>query len=352
MNKISKKDLPAFLDPPDRKMQKLLVGLFAFFTGASGLSCRNDDGAAVDYTFAVKGPKGTSYVYYDSANPFAKSPHSMNDTSVGFLGATLKQIWSPSTEYLVFNDEPPGQKSYNFTVGHTKGVWAWDLTTGEAIIVQHSIPLFPVGPGQSDRYMGLGSNAWMYGQHVACFSLNVDDLVRLVYPALLTIPSVYDMRVSARTPGPLAGLANGSWRDAAVCDTASVATVGGLNVTLFAKSAAWNNELYAACVAPGLGASLAVESWLRGSEEGPACDGATTVVDVQNVSYPGGLAFSEYDDHSKWAVDVDGSWFCPAGINRMTTQYKRGGLAYCFQDTGLATAMRASIVKQESCGSI
>jgi hypothetical protein len=189
----------------------------------------------------------------------------------------------------------------------------------------------------------------MYGQHVACFSLKLDELIRLVDPALLTTPSVYDSRVSAHTPAPLAGLANGSYRNAGVCDIMSVSTTGGLNITMFAKSAAWNNELYAACVAPGLGVSLAVESWLRGSQEGPSCDGQTTVVDIQSLAYPDGMAFSEYDDHSKWAVDVTGSWFCPAGINRMTTQYKRGGLAYCFQNNNLASSMLNSITKKEQC---
>jgi deoxyribonuclease-2 len=330
-------------------MQKLLLGLFAFFSGVASLSCHNDDGATVDYTFAVKGPKGTSYVYYDSETPLAKSPHSMNDTSVGFLGTTLKQLWSPTTEYMIFNDEPPGQKSYNFTVGHTKGVWAWDLETGDAMIIQHSIPLFPIGPRGSEKYLGLGSNAWMYGQHVACFSLKLDDLVRLVDPALLTVPSVYDMRVSAETPGPLVALASGSAIAEAACISVSISTVSGLNVTMLAKSTSWNNELYAACVAPRLDASLAVESWLRGSEEGPSCTGPTTVVDVQSLTYPGGFAFSEYNDHSKWAVADNGSWFCPADINRMTTQYKRGGAAYCFQDTALANAILAAIAKSEAC---
>jgi hypothetical protein len=333
-----------------RKMQKLLLGLFAFLgASAHGLRCIGDTGAAVDYWFAVKGPKGTDYVYYDTQNALARSTHSMNDTSVGALGRTLTQLWSDSVEYLMFNDEPPGQTNYNFTVGHTKGVWAWDVGRKEAIIVQHSIPLFPVGPGRSEKYNGLGKNAWMYGQHASCFSLALDDLVRSAEPVRLTIPSVYDSRISSATPVELAELANGSWNGAPHCESMNFVSTGGLNVTLFAKSSAWNNELYAACVAPALDASLSVESWLRGSEEGPACGGAQTVVDVQAVSYPGGLDFTEYNDHSKWAVDVAGDWFCAADINRMTTQYARGGAAYCFQDHGLAYAMRTAITKEESC---
>lgn len=331
-------------------MLNLFLGVCALLiTAAQSLRCSSDSGKEVDYWFAVKGPKGTDYVYYDSETPLGCSHHNMNDTSVGALAQTLMQLWSVKTDYLMFNDEPPGQTNYNFTVGHTKGVWAWDNALGKAIIIQHSIPLFPVGPGTSETYLGLGKNAWMYGQHVACFSLEREDLARLAEPARLTIPSVYDSRISAEAPTELAQLANGSWNDASLCETISFITTGGLNVTMFAKSTAWNNELYAACIAPLLDTSLSVESWLRGSEEGPSCDEQTTVVDVQSVAYPGGLAFTEYNDHSKWAVDDAGAWYCPADINRMTTQYKRGGAAYCFQDLTLAGSMRAAITKQESC---
>jgi deoxyribonuclease-2 len=332
-------------------MQSLLLSVFAFSACASAyLQCKSDSGAAVDMWVAFKGPKGTDYDYWDIETALGASKHSMNSTTVGALGSTLSQLWLTTTEYLLWNDSPPGSANYNYTVGHSKGVWAWNLDTGDAIIVQHSVPQFPQGPSMSSKYVGLGSNAWTYGQHAACFHTTVAELERLAPLAKLVVPGIYDARVSAKTPAPLAALADGAFSTSAVCDFVSFETVGGVNITYFSKSTQWNNELYAECVAPALQTSLYVESWIRGSAEGPACSGAQKVYDVQGVSYPGGLAFSEYDDHSKWAVGSEGSdLFCASDINRMTTQFARGGGAYCWVDAGLAGAVTGSISSADSC---
>ncbi len=329
-------------------MQKSYLTVFAFLSAATAYPvCKSDSGSAVDVWMAFKGPKGTSYAYADAQTILTSSPHSMNSTSVGALGLTLGQLWSePTTEYILWNDSPPGAANYNYTVGHAKGVWAWNTVTGDAIIVQHSIPQFPQGPGSSSKYVGLGSNAWTYGQHVACFHTSVSELERLAGLAALTVPGIYDTRISSQTPSALQVLASGGFSTQPDCDSVSFSTAQGVNVTYFAKSTQWNNELYAACLAPGLQTSLRVESWIRGSAEGPSC-GATEVLDVQSVVYPGGLAFSEVDDHSKWAVGDDGV-FCASDINRMTTQYARGGGAYCWSSP-LAVQMASVIKSTDNC---
>lgn len=330
-------------------MQRTLKTIFAFFTGVAALECKSDTGTGVDMWAAFKAPKGTDYAYMDPQTPLNKSKHNMNSTSVGALGETMQQLWSSkSVEYIIWNDEPlPPQKLYNFTTGHTKAVWAWDLKSGDAFILKHSVPLFPAGPGLTSKYLGLGSNAWMYGQNAACFSTSVDSLAALAVPLLLTVPSIYDRRISAATPASLAALANGAFSTDPVCSILSFRTRGGTNITYFGKSTQWNNELYSECIAPTLNVSLAVESWIRGSAEGPAC-AATEVLDIQKVRYPGLGDFSEYDDHSKWAVGLDTDWFCASDINRMTTQFKRGGGAYCWRG-GLADTMRSVAAAMDSC---
>lgn len=328
---------------------KLCALLFAFTVANGYPVCKSDSGDDVDIWVAFKGPKGTTYAYSDSQTVLDLSSHSMNSTSVGALGLTLSQLWSESsTEYLIWNDSPPSSANYNYTVGHSKGLWAWNIATGDAIILQHSVPQFPVGPGGSSKYSGLGSNAWTYGQHAACFHTTVSELTRLASLAPLTVPGIYDSRVSSQTPSALAALADGAFSTAPSCDSLSFATVQGVNITYFAKSTQWNNELYAACLAPGLQTSLSVESWIRGSAEGPSCGGAEKVLDVQNVAYPGGLVFTEVNDHSKWAVGDGSDWFCASDINRMTTQYARGGGAYCWQGA-LAAQISGVITGADSC---
>jgi deoxyribonuclease-2 len=88
---------------------------------------------------------------------------------------------------------------------------------------------------------------------------------------------------------------------------------------------------------------------LRGSAAGPAC-GEYGVLDVQALAFPG-VSYKESQDHSKWAVGVTGAEVCVADINRMTTQYKRGGGAICWNDTALSSTLRSAIVKTDACAS-
>lgn len=321
--------------------------LFSLFTISivHSLSCISDTGQTTDSWFGLKEPLGSKYLYYDDGT-LAPSKHSMNDTSVGALANTVKQLWSDTTQYLMFNDEPPNNSSYNFTVGHTKGIWAWN-DDGEAFVLLHSIPLFPLGPSQTPKYKGLGSNAYTYGQSLACFTVTADTLNTLATSTTLTVPDIYDYRIDASTPPNLAGLVKGDVRTDATCEHQEFQTVGGKPLTYFAKSTQWNNELYAACIAPSVEQSLLVESWIRGSAEGPFCD-QPQVLDVKTLQFTPTIGFSEVNDHSKWAVSVNASLLCIADINRMTTQYERGGSAICWNDTVLASSLQAAITTTDN----
>ena len=317
---------------------------------ATPLSCYNDAGQPVDSWFMIKSPKGTDSLYYDSTQQaFSVPQNNLNSTTSGALATTLQQAWATTTDYLMFNDQPAGSTKSNSTVGHTKGVWMWSDTT--AVVLQHSIPLFPLGPNKTSKYKGLGGNAYTYAQHLACFTFPLSELATLAAQTPLTVPGLYDVRVSPNAPATIKALANGAFSKQPVCTQTAVQTSANTAVTYFAKSTQWKNELYAACVAPALSASLAVESWIRGSATGPTCGKAQQVLDVQALAYPFINPFSETNDHSKWAVSLNAtsSWVCPADINRMTTQFLRGGSAFCFQDSVLASALRKAITATNRC---
>jgi deoxyribonuclease-2 len=318
----------------------------------------------VDWWVAVKEPSGTGYYYGDSngGDSFQRSPNSMNDTTVGALASTLRQIWnSPISAYILWNDEPPANTGYNFSYGHTKAALAIDTGVATGFWLTHSIPLFPAGPALTSTYAGLGSNAWTYAQSAACFSLGATDIDALAKTLQLNRPQIYD------TGGPLEStsvafqaLATGEWRGDAICERTAIGPL-----TLFAKTSAWNADLWSACVAPALESDLWVESWLRGSEEGPACSGQWKTLDVESLAWdwsetssnlrgykPIHLSpnWSEQSDHSKWAVAPNATLptLCIGDINRMTTQYARAGGAVCWQ-TPLAITFITAITSKNKC---
>lgn len=318
--------------------------LVSLISAAASLSCKSDTGAAVDSWWLFKEPEGTKYVYYDGSG-LALSSHSLNDTTAGALAGTLQQAWG-DTGYIFYNDEPPGSSNYNFSYGHTKGVWIWDSTS--AVIVQHSIPLFPVGPSTVSRYEGLGGNAYRYGQHAACITVDLTTLDEIATAALRNAPQIYDFATPADTHATVRDLAHGTRSDAAECGSVNFTTRGGTEIHYFTKTTEWNNELYGACIAPALQTNLLVESWIHGSAEGPWCGGPYSVYDAQMIDFADAFGFKEANDHSKWATD--GAQFaCTSDINRMTSQYTRGGGAFCFTDLVLAQLLGTAVQTHNSC---
>ena len=338
----------------------LLLLTAAASTSAAGaaISCRNEVGIPVDSWQALKFNKGTQYLYADTNQPTPKlSTYNMNDTSVGALTHTTKQLWDvATTTYIAYNDEPPtangGQPE--MTPGHTKG-YAAAADDGSAFLVIHSIPKFPTTPSNSSEYIGMEPNAWMYGQSAVCLTLNATTLAGILDQMQLNAPQVYDWRTDASSSpaaAAVAELGTGVVNTAPICQSTVFETQGGAAFTYFAKSKQWNNELYSECVAPYYKAPMLVESWIRGSATGPSCSNTDKVLDVQNLNYDG-FAISEYNDHSKWSVgsDQDGAIVCIGDINRMTTQFGRGGGTACIESLPLAEFLRASITSTNSCSS-
>ena len=325
----------------------MLFGILISFSFwlASALQCQSDTNQPIDAWFAMKEPTGVSYVYYDANSPFAPSPLSLNNTVSGALASTLRQLWNSDTEYILLNDAPPVGKQNNATVGHTKGVWAWN--SQEAFILTHSIPLFPKGPTLVPSYQGLGDNAYNFGQSLACFSLSVSTLNIMAKQMTLSVPNIYDKKTSVNTPRDLRNLANGLVSKQPVCNSTAVQTVGGVPIVFFSKSTQWNNELYSQCVAPTLKESLFTETWIRGSAVGPSCSGNYRVNDISLLVLPFNDTYKDTQDHSKWAVGPRS--VCVADINRMTTQLKRGGGAFCFYNPNLANTLNKTILSTNTC---
>jgi deoxyribonuclease-2 len=319
----------------------------AVTTAVGALQCKSDSGDSVDWWVAVKEPRGTGYFYGDSqsAGTFARSLHSMNDTRVGALSSTVPQIWSAAAAaapaYILWNDEPPASTGYNFSYGHTKAILTVDGENG-GFWLTHSIPLYPAGPALTPHYTGLGSNAWRYAQSAACFSLTTSEIATLAHTLQLDHPQIYDTGGEiAAAPASFQELAAGMWRPDATCEQTEIGAY-----SVFSKTPTWNADLWAECVAPALKSDLWVESWIRGSEEGPACSATWHTLDVQSLTW----GWSEPDDHSKWAVAPNGSapFLCIGDINRMTTQYARAGGAICWQSP-LSQTFISAISGSDTC---
>jgi deoxyribonuclease-2 len=333
-------------------MLRLFTSLMMVSTSFA-LSCLSMDGEPTDSWTILKAPKtGDKYLFAEESLPLTQPSISLNETTNGALGKTLQQLWTTSdVSFLLYNDEPPLANSYNFTVGHAKGILALQEKTGFFIL--HSIPKFPLGPQETSSFSGLPSNAYTYGQNAICISISGDVADTLAYALHLVVPNIYESsltdEVKINYPN-ITSLAQGKISTSPLCVNHNLQTVNGTPFTFFSKSTQWDNDLWYACVAQQLQTDLQVESWIRGSAIGPSCSDTYQVTDVQSVNFQdfSGFSWSSYDDHSKWATG--NSWTCFGDINRMTSQYVRGGGAICVKNgNGIGYTLLNSIQSANSC---
>jgi deoxyribonuclease-2 len=198
--------------------------------------------------------------------------------------------------------------------------------------------------------LGLGSNAYTYAQHLLCLSLNTQTLNSISNKFLLNRPQIYEYSINTNKYEYINDLINEKFSDKNICDSEILQSIGGFSFKLYAKSAEWNNDLYSECITPSESDTLLVESWIRGSAEGPICPITKfDTLDIKYLDFGNNNNWSETNDHSKWAITMNNNIICMGDINRMTTQYLRGGGSTCFNDSILHDILKTAIKETDKC---
>jgi deoxyribonuclease-2 len=291
----------------------------------------------------MKLPKGTDYYYYDATNGFSLSPHSLNDTTEGALAHTMTQLWGPMTQYILYNDEPPNQTAYNFSVAHSKAVWMWD--TESAILITHSIPKFPRGPQEIPKYEALMSNAYEYGQALSCIPVSLRALSFALNQVQKTIPDIY--QESYKTYYHLNVTSN--IEDNSTKNPCNIYTIDD-KYTQFMKPSSSEVDIYSSCISQYYASDIKVESWVHGTQDGPYCPPKFPyeTLDIKSLKFPEGQTYTEYSDHSKWGI-LSSPIVCFGDLNRVTSQFVRAGTVYCWDDENLWNTLNKAIQTTDYC---
>ncbi|KAE9553864.1 hypothetical protein FO519_002905 [Halicephalobus sp. NKZ332] len=300
----------------------LTVVLFSEFLFVNGIGCRDQYNKGVDWFYGYKMPRtddnslpgvgdGVAFYYLDAnSDSFTPSPNDMTSKDQKF-GLTNKSVDSTRVEY-----------------GHTKGVLFFDKTGGFWLI--HSVPKFP--PTDSYSYPDSGT---IYAQSILCLSFDYSQLRRIGTQLYFNHPSIYKSQIptSFASDNPdLASVIGGQYKKGVpYSSTVVLTTSGGQDFTSFAKSADFNQDLYASLVAPSLQAPLNVETWRRGSAVPLNCTAKYPVLDAQEMKVGSTAEFKYTHDHSKIAVSSSTTkpYVCVGDINRMKSQFVRGGGTVC-----------------------
>ena len=237
-----------------------------------------------------------------------------------------------------------------------------DKTTGFWLI--HSIPQFPEPPNVSYLYPKSGKEN---GQSALCISFNTKDVGSQIIQQLIYMrPNVYSLSATddvERLVRQIMDLKNRKWPKDIDQNIEEIRTIKGERFTSFSRNskAAAAGDLYSSMIAPSLKTNLMVETWRRGAGT-PLDSNCSSQYKVQNIQevklnfasdskVPTTGPFRYMEDHSKWAVSDSSqkSYACVGDINRMRSQFKRGGGSVCINNPDVWSLMQSSVYEVESC---
>eukprot|EP01133_Synstelium_polycarpum_P008399 gene8399-9880_t len=339
------------------------------------IGCLSESGKPVDWWVMSKQPElttqpegsrfreGLGYAYADAHSPtLLLSDTWLNSTTNTALAHTLAQIYgdvkSKDHVWVMYNDQPPNNEASS-TYAHSKGSLAFSSTAGFWLI--HSTPRFPLDP-TTDHY-AFPENEIKNGQSYLCISLAASQFSSVVGRLFVNRPYIYSHNVPTTTKLPvtqLLALIGGDYENQPTGDQVTINTIGGVKLEVFAKNREWNNDLYENLVQTTLRQAMIVTSWRLGANSTimpTFCTPTYKYDSINSVELTIGdgadqMSWKYTKDHSKWAVSLDDTstpYLCIGDINRMFSQYKRGGGTACFNNVDLWKSYYSMIANTDSC---
>uniref|UniRef100_A0A0K8RF06 Putative endonuclease n=1 Tax=Ixodes ricinus TaxID=34613 RepID=A0A0K8RF06_IXORI len=370
----------------DRILVALLILLeIVYSAGAKrkhNVYCKNNNAEDVDWYVIYKlpktkeikhppsyyiNPKGDEIAYFDSDMAKNKKTPLWRESKPGIydvhnpVAYTLMPLLAKTIPrdiaYVTYNDQVP-EGFYGTRGGHSKGVLMVGHST--SVWLQHSVPRFPemLHEGKYIYPPSGRENAQLF----LCLTVPTMSMVEVIaYHLRVQYANVYQRHfawIREDNYPQLFMLLNYIY----VTGSTSLANHTMITerkqlIQSIAKRSIWKHDIYRDIVAPYMvKGDLLVESWRNGA--GGTVDKSCayySVIDVKTVriQFESGMytVFNYTEDHSKWAVAAYKPFFCFSSLNRMMSQFNRGGEVTCMQNKNLADLFRNSIVDEDACTS-
>ncbi|XP_072245536.1 deoxyribonuclease-2-alpha-like [Leuresthes tenuis] len=340
-------------------LMRVLLSVVILSEGCrSDVRCRNDKGQEVDWFILYKLPRrdndGLTYFYMDEhTDGWKRSKEKINSKS-GSVANTLKPLldfYDRKTEgfgFLLYNDQPPNQKTVSASFGHSKGVVMLDKKTG--VWLSHSTPKFPTF--QSKDFWPDSGNA--NAQTFLCVTFAYEKFKHIGLQLKYIHAYSYDSDLPPFFHEELKCVAQRSCypKREPWFNVLNLTSMGNRVFLSFAKYTRFGDDLYSGLITNNMPQDLFAKSWGKMREPLPSnCSSSIPhhVYNVQEVKLPLQKPFNTTMDHSKWCVTSAGDWTCIADMNRERSQMGRGGGAICIQDPIVVNSFRALISKYEDC---
>ncbi|XP_065316101.1 plancitoxin-1-like [Gordionus sp. m RMFG-2023] len=337
---------------------------------------------------------GLGYTYLDNENIDWKYPGKFIKDEDNALAYTMKQLYDNSFSedfmFLSYNDESPNGKEHE-SMGHTKGVLMSNKSTGAWLI--HSLPRFPAAVSQnmtSPNKLGgyiYPPNGAYNGQVFLCVSFDYSQIFTISQLIYYDTPYIHDKNVPDEF---MVGNKYLKWLSQNKDITTDknppwtlIKTFHSLRnktpFVAFAKYKKFDADIYSDLIAPYYQSNLLSETWQQDTKHAlnSSCFRHPTVQNIKGISFninsndnkisdsQRNISFSEFVDHSKWAVtnpksfpatskihknsNINKPVVCIGDLNRELHQEKRSGGMVCTENLQLWNSFRQIINDIEAC---
>ena len=135
-------------------------------------------------------------------------------------------------------------------------------------------------------------------------------------------------------------LASGSYEQPNYNDlfTYSSITINQTQMKFIFKNGKINGSIFEDGLTAMLQSPILAETWGRPLQV-PYCGSPYSVGNIKLLQFNSQVSWKETQDHSKWAYATQNNYVCFGDMNRMTSQWKRGGAFYCLNSPLLKQAM-------------
>jgi hypothetical protein len=271
--------------------------------------------------FALKFPNGLKGIEFINDQVV---PHENINTWLSDLYAN--SAWD---QWIIYNDETGHLGDNHHRKGHCKGILAWSGTRISWLC--HSIPNFPRNfDGKSISDIEKGET--IYGQSLQYIEIPFTDVLfeKIMNQLYIMDPHIFNVKI----PSILRISSSEKMRTK---DVSAIYLSKYPPIVHLAKSPFCNIDIYGDYITNYFDNSgkWKVETWIRGHRISKESDLIEDVIHLQfeNTHY------TETQDHSKWAVS-EKELYAVGDLNRMTSQFHRGGGMFICTNPEIAKSLR------------
>eukprot|EP01017_Pseudomicrothorax_dubius_P041946 TRINITY_DN6780_c0_g1_i1.p1 TRINITY_DN6780_c0_g1~~TRINITY_DN6780_c0_g1_i1.p1 ORF type:complete len:347 (-),score=39.69 TRINITY_DN6780_c0_g1_i1:18-1058(-) len=339
----------------------IATALITLFCIGAALSCQDDTGPTpwivmMKFPGSV-GPLNDSYASYSAySEPKFKIAEQglMNETSA--IGKLFKQMNGRFNEisFAAWNDQPPDGDDASSSFAHSKGFIAFNSTSQQGILLQHSIPHFPRINYSKEFTQGeilLTLDDTTYSQTLLCINIDAANFTNFLQQMQVARVFIYKTNISPTvmrhaTERALLQILISFFSDRKYTKLGSTTD----SIQLFTKPKTVNEFLFEDVIQPVLKCDFFVESWGRPYMPSQ-CDRQYKTENVLTIQETPDKSWKNTQDHSKWGVSATilSTWVCISDLNRMASQAKRGGFGICIDHPGLHAAFLSIVGNVSLC---